>query len=95
MAVCEICHQEMHDADGCVRKPLHMEEGDFEPVRFGNETDPRWKEYAAKVARCGDCDAKPGNYHHLGCDIEECPRCAGQLISCECNDYPDEEGNRS
>lgn len=27
---------------------------------------------------------KDGNYHHFGCNIEMCPRCKKQLISCNC-----------
>lgn len=34
--------------------------------------------------RCGDCGAKWGHYHHPGCDLEECPVCHGQAISCDC-----------
>lgn len=36
--------------------------------------------------RCHDCNIlnKKGNLHHFGCDIERCPRCKGQLISCGC-----------
>lgn len=36
--------------------------------------------------RCHDCgiENKPGNIHHWGCDIERCPKCGGQLISCGC-----------
>lgn len=35
---------------------------------------------------CNDCDIlnKKGNYHHFGCEIEECPRCGKQLLSCDC-----------
>jgi hypothetical protein len=38
----------------------------------------------SKRERCGDCHALEGEYHELGCDLERCPFCGGQLISCEC-----------
>jgi ribosomal protein S27AE len=31
---------------------------------------------------CGDCGTAPGNFHHVNCDQEECPRCGGQLLTC-------------
>lgn len=36
--------------------------------------------------RCHDCgiENKIGNIHHWGCDMERCPKCNGQLISCGC-----------
>ena len=36
-------------------------------------------------ARCHECGARPGHYHHVGCDAERCPVCGGQLISCDCD----------
>jgi len=33
---------------------------------------------------CHDCGAKEGEIHELGCDMEVCPFCSGQLISCGC-----------
>jgi hypothetical protein len=33
---------------------------------------------------CHDCEVEEGNIHHLGCDMERCPFCGGQLISCDC-----------
>jgi hypothetical protein len=31
---------------------------------------------------CGDCGAKEGQLHVLGCDMEICPLCGNQLIAC-------------
>lgn len=36
-----------------------------------------------KKANCHDCEAKPGDLHVPGCDVERCPLCGFQLISCE------------
>lgn len=33
---------------------------------------------------CGDCGAKIGEYHKENCDIERCPICGCQLLSCNC-----------
>jgi len=37
-----------------------------------------------KEKRCYDCNCKEGEIHHLGCDMESCPWCGGQLITCGC-----------
>lgn len=33
---------------------------------------------------CGGCGASVGALHSSGCDVERCPRCGGQSISCDC-----------
>jgi hypothetical protein len=38
----------------------------------------------AKRKTCGDCGTKEGQLHILGCDMERCPFCGNQLISCQC-----------
>ena len=35
-------------------------------------------------ATCHDCGTKEGQLHVLGCDMERCPFCGNQLISCRC-----------
>lgn len=39
----------------------------------------KWKSW-----NCHDCGVKEGQLHKLGCDMEQCPKCDGQLISCGC-----------
>lgn len=34
--------------------------------------------------RCHDCNIVNGNYHHFGCDMEECPKCKMQFAFCGC-----------
>ena len=33
---------------------------------------------------CHDCRVMEGELHQHGCDMERCPFCGGQLISCPC-----------
>ena len=47
-------------------------------IRFGDER-PAWP-----GEQCHDCGVTKGEYHKDGCDVERCPRCGGQLISCDC-----------
>jgi hypothetical protein len=50
-------------------------------IRYGNEQHD-W--HADKVP-CHDCAILKGDFHVPGCDVEECPVCGGQLLSCECD----------
>jgi hypothetical protein len=33
---------------------------------------------------CRDCGVKKGEYHVPTCEVERCPACGGEAISCEC-----------
>jgi hypothetical protein len=74
MAICRDCDQEMKDHVGCTLKTIHMHDGKtLYRIKYENMSN-----------NCHDCGCPPNSYHHLGCDMEICPECEGQLISCGC-----------
>lgn len=36
------------------------------------------------MSKCHDCNVEEGQYHHKNCDVDICPFCFGQLLSCSC-----------
>lgn len=95
MAKCNICGREMTTACGCVKTPVVHHKKRYNPIKVGDPGDffcftkstlLLFDGFDGKGGRCGDCGAKPGHYHHPGCDCERCPICGGQLISCGCDD---------
>lgn len=75
MAICKNCKQEMKTADGCTTSRLI-----FKGTIYKRSTET----WCDPGQRCSDCGAKHGSFHHLGCDVERCPKCHGQMISCPC-----------
>lgn len=78
MAVCDWCTSEMATAESCNVKMLHRGGVPTAMIRWGRERG--WK----ASSRCGDCGVLPGRYHHPGCDVQQCPVCRGQMITCGC-----------
>lgn len=55
-----------------------LADGAYDRIPFGSER-PDW---GGEV--CHDCRVQVGELHVEGCDAEECPRCHGQAINCDC-----------
>lgn len=83
MAKCKYCGKDMLHAKGCACIPIVHNGKEYQPIKVGDPGD--WYE-GKKDAICGDCGAHYGHYHHPGCDIERCPVCGHQLISCDCDE---------
>ena len=84
MAKCKYCNKDMLRAKGCRKVMVQTKDGQvLNPIKYGSEEYPdAWKPEPGRT--CGDCGCHQGYYHHPGCDIERCPACKGQLISCGC-----------
>lgn len=88
-ATCGTCKKDMLGVDGCIKFPVTIAGKDYDPVPYFSEEryanlDIVKEQRKDPNHRCHDCGVKAGQFHHPGCDVEECPLCHHQLISCGC-----------
>jgi len=81
MAICKQCGKDMLTTDSCTKIPIIVNGISFDPIPYGEETRA---EFSVNSERCHDCNVEIGGFHHGRCDVEECPVCHRQLISCDC-----------
>lgn len=87
MVVCEWCFRDMRSAPSCSVSTLSDGSGRLTPMMpYGAEPDWRGRQRG----RCGDCGVDLGGWHHPGCDLQACPVCWGQLLSCGCTEMADD-----
>ena len=81
MAICDWCKQDMLKVKSCpANTEVEFPTGEVLPaIPFEGP------------GRCHDCYVVAGAFHHPGCDMEVCPKCGGQLISCDCLDDGEDE----
>lgn len=78
--ICSHCGENMLHVDDCsANRFIIYADGEVWPAST--------ESFDEADGRCHDCNIVHGNYHHPGCDVERCPRCGGQLISCDCPDH--------
>jgi len=60
----------------------------YKRIKYGEEnfksTTNEWVWEEISKQPCHDCAAFKGQYHCIGCDVEQCPRCSTQFLSCSC-----------
>jgi hypothetical protein len=78
---CQDCGQIMDERVGCTKTRFLNPNGGESIDRIPHNKDHC---QLPEGTPCHDCNVGLDQYHHPGCDMERCPLCGGQVISCGC-----------
>lgn len=84
-AICAFCKQRMAPGHGCEITHLEFDDERYPRIKVGDEGDT-FHDMDEEIV-CHDCNAKKGEYHHVGCAQDRCPLCRGQFFLCGCVPY--------
>ncbi len=74
VATCGYCEREMGKQE-CLYDHVVINGEEYQRVRVVESP------FYEGEPNC-ECGCEIGEVHHVGCDLEECPRCGGQFLSC-------------
>ena len=74
IAICWLCERRMGE-DECLYDHVVLNGAEYQRVRVVESP------YHEGEPNC-ECGCEIGETHHAGCDLEDCPRCGGQFLSC-------------
>lgn len=89
MSICGYCQKEMTSPTTNTCTEHHVTFINQPNEHHARVSYPLQDEGGNTNRRCHDCNVIAGGTHHPGCDMEICPICKGQLISCGCLGGPD------
>ncbi len=94
-ATCEQCGEDMLEVKSCrCNDVVTIDRTEWQTIPYINTLvfTTRTGDIVGELSQtCHDCGVQIGAKHHPSCDMERCPKCGGQLISCGCLDEEDEE----
>lgn len=79
-AVCPHCDKAMEPGVACTSDAtIELDGKTYDRIPYQHGGGKAYK-------FCHDCNTPIGGLHHPGCDMETCPKCGRQLITCDCQE---------